>query len=599
MKESLLAATERQRGEAIREALLGLGRELGRARTPVEAARAIFGVADRMWSWDAGFLTLYDPDVDTFSEVLSLDVMDGVRAEVPGLGPSLKATPHMRRIVEHGAELRLCSPLERAEEGGLPLRPFGDTSRRSASLMYVPLRWQDQSVGILSVQSYEALVFTEADLRALEGLAGHCVGALCRMQAVEALRGVGTVQDVTKCKQAEERRDQLERQLLQAQKMETVGHLAGGVAHDFNNILAGILMNLGLIQDEVRGHPAALELLSEVEKEAQRAAGLVRQLLLFARRQVMTVRRFDLEGLLDHLLQMLRRLTGADIELARVGAREPSWIQADAGMLEHAVTHLVLNARDSMPKGGRIVLRTDRVRLDATVAMDNPEARAGDFICLTVADTGGGMEAATMRHIFEPFFSTKGIGQGTGLGLSAVYGIVRQHHGWVEVESTVGRGSTFRVFLPTAPMECGSERKSAGPLAGSQPAEAEVILVVDDEPAVCQAAARVLSRRGYRVLSAPDGASALDLAAREPGVIHLVLTDLVMPGPIGGIELAVWLRQARPDIRVVVMSGFGSDPASLGRDVPPGTVLLQKPFLSDTLVGVIREALETDPPPAA
>lgn len=523
--------SERKRAEATREALLFLETDLGDARTPVEAARVIFSVADKLWSWDAGFLNVHSQDGQVYHEVLDVDLVGGVRIEVPLEGNPRPMTAQMRKVMDHGGELICREQAEDSDRGGSEWVAFGDRARRSRSLMFVPVRWHGQPVGILSVQSYRTDAFNEEDLRTLQGLADHCGGALRRIQAVEALRlseedlhraqavaqtgswyldvsrnsmtwsaetsrilglspnaprspvtfaacvdpedrdlvgkawdaavrgapldvehrirvgnetrwvreraeltfdargeavrAVGTVQDVTERKRAEERRDQLEGQLLQAQKMESVGHLAGGIAHDFNNILAGMVMNLGLIRDDVQELPEVLDLVTDLEKEAQRAAGLVRQLLLFARRQVMAIRRVEFGALLDDRIRLLGRLAVGGIELVREGPRDSAWIEADPGMIEHVITHLVLNARDSMPQGGRISVRLDRVLLDALAAGRNPQARVGGYICLAVADTGSGMDATTLRRIFEPFFTTKSVGQGTGLGLSAVYGIVR------------------------------------------------------------------------------------------------------------------------------------------------------------------------------
>ena len=252
---------------------------------------------------------------------------------------------------------------------------------------------------------------------------------------------IGIKEDITE-------RRHLEAQLRQAQKMEAVGTLAGGIAHDFNNILAASLMLLSLLQEEPGLTPEVRSALKQLDDGCNRAANLTRQLLAFSRRQVVAVNPLDLNELLANLIGMLKRLLAENIELRLDNATEAVWVEADRGMIEHVVTNLCINARDAMPKGGKIAIRTEKVEFDAATAAGRDEARPGKFVCLSVADTGCGMNEATLRQIFEPFFTTKGLGNGTGLGLATVFGIVKQHEGWIEVQSEVDVGSRFRVFLP-------------------------------------------------------------------------------------------------------------------------------------------------------
>ena len=312
----------------------------------------------------------------------------------------------------------------------------------------------------------------------------------------QVLRFVGVARDVTESRRLEE-------QLRQAQKMEAIGELAGGVAHDFNNILTATLMHLGLLQDSPQLTLGIKETLKEVECETMRAVGLTRQLLLFSRRQVARFQPLDLNLLIQQLLKMLRRLLGENIEVDFQGSPAAVWVKADAGMIEQVVMNLCINGRDAMPKGGRLTLRTKAVELTRESAGLNPNARAGRFVCVSVADNGCGMDELVLKRIFEPFFTTKEAGKGTGLGLATVYGIVKQHEGWVEVESELGQGSLFRVYLPEepAPQPLSPDSPRPGAIQGGS----ETILLVEDELPVRRTIALALRLLGYAILEAASG----------------------------------------------------------------------------------------------
>jgi PAS domain S-box-containing protein len=393
----------------------------------------------------------------------------------------------------------------------------------------------------------------------------------------------GVIQDITE-------RRHLEDQLRQAQKMEAVGQLAGGVAHDFNNILAATMMRLGLLQSDPDLTADTRAALKELEGDVRRAASLTRQLLIFSRRQVMQIKRLDLNEVLSNLLKMLRRLLGEHIDLLFQGGSTSLSVEADAGMMEQVVMNLCVNARDAMPGGGRLTLGTRRIDIDAESAKANPEARPGPFVCLTVTDTGTGMDEATMRHVFEPFFTTKEVGKGTGLGLATVYGIAKQHQGWVEVESTVGKGSTFRVFLPA----------SAGPAEGEASSETinnirggtETILLVEDEATLRRMAALSLKKRGYTVLEAANGVEALKLWEEQPERVNLLLTDMVMPEGVTGLDLADRLRKDRAALKVIVSSGYSVDMAKQDVLTERRILFLPKPYEGATLLKVVRDCLD-------
>ncbi len=414
--------------------------------------------------------------------------------------------------------------------------------------------------------------------RLLEG-----AGRLMSMDSSGRNQFVVNFRDVTEQKWLEEL-------LRQAQKMEAVGQLAGGVAHDFNNILAAMLMHLGLLHQDPRVSPEVKAALLEIEMGVKRAANLTRQLLLFSRRELKQVKPVDLNSLLDNLLKMLRRLLGEHITLEFQGKGNLPLIEADEGMMEQVVMNLSVNARDAMPKGGRLTISTRVVDIDPGMAAANTEARPGTFVCLTVTDTGSGIDGATIKRVFEPFFTTKEVGQGTGLGLAIVYGIVKQHQGWSEIESTVGQGTTFRIFLPVAT----GTRQPQSPAASSPVVRGgtETILVVEDDAALRQVSARALSRHGYRVIEAANGVEALQLWHRHGQQIDLLFTDVIMPEGVTGLELAERLRSEKERLRVLMTSGYDPERSA---QVPRGDgrfSYLAKPYEPTALAAAVRECLD-------
>ncbi|MBX3746854.1 MAG: PAS domain S-box protein [Verrucomicrobiae bacterium] len=384
-------------------------------------------------------------------------------------------------------------------------------------------------------------------------------------------------------------RRQLQAQLLQAQKMEAIGQLAGGVAHDFNNILAATMMNLSMLRSAATVPSAAQPFLRELERGAERAASLTRQLLLFGRRQHMQTRPLDLNKVVASMLDLLRRVLGEHIQIHWTPADVPVWVEGDSGMLEQIVMNLCVNARDAMPAGGGITLLADRIPLTHQQTGSHEDARPGSFIRLTVSDAGTGMDAATLRRIFEPFFTTKEPGKGTGLGLATVYGIVKQHHGWIEVQSQPGDGTTFRVFLP----EISAPRETPAPEpAGVVRGRGERILLVEDDEALRSLLAMTLRRYGYRVVEADDGPDAVRHWDLHAGAFDLVFTDMVMPGGMTGLDIVKELRQLKPRLRCVISSGYSLDlvhPDGIGN---PGMRFLPKPYQPSALVTLIRECLD-------
>src|SRR5882724_959377 len=385
-------------------------------------------------------------------------------------------------------------------------------------------------------------------------------------------------------------RVQLEQQLRQAQKMEAVGRLAGGIAHDFNNILTAITGYADLLLEDLGATDPRRQDADEIHKAADRAAGLTRQLLAFSRQQVLQPTVLEVNKLVSDLEKMLRRLLGEDVELGTRLAPTTGRVKADPGQLEQVIMNLAVNARDAMPNGGKLTLETGNVDLDEVYAADHYPARAGPFVLLAVSDTGIGMSEETQAHMFEPFFTTKEKGKGTGLGLATVYGIIKQSGGFIWVYSEVGHGTTFKLYLPR--VQELAERASEPAKAPARAARGtETVLVVEDEAPVRSVARQVLERHGYTVLEAPSAEVALDIATRYSGAIHLLLTDVVMPG-LNGRELASRLATLRPDARVIFMSGYTDDAVTRHGVLEPGSTYVQKPFTPDAIARKVREVLD-------
>ena len=382
----------------------------------------------------------------------------------------------------------------------------------------------------------------------------------------------------------------LEAQLRQAQKMEAVGRLAGGIAHDFNNLLTAILGSAQLALRELEPTHAVREDLEEIRRAGLRAADLTRQLLAYSRRQVVAPKVIDVNEAVRNLDSMLRRLIREDIALVLELTPQPIAVRSDSGQLEQVVLNLVVNARDAMLQAGRITIRTAAVVLDSRQPDNQPPAPPGSYVHLAVSDTGAGLSDEARAHLFEPFFTTKELGKGTGLGLATVYGIVKQNGGFIYVDSSPGSGTTVRIYLPPASGPLPAPEVPTPPAAAG--AGSETVLLVEDEAAVRQFARRALEASGYCVLPAADGAEALALAEQHPGPIHVLLTDVVMPG-MGGPELARRLAKRRPTVRVLFSSGYTDDASVLQGVREAGTAFLQKPFAPEDLILKLREVLAT------
>ena len=402
----------------------------------------------------------------------------------------------------------------------------------------------------------------------------------------------GAVRDVTALKEADEALQRTQEQLAQAQKLESIGLLAGGVAHDFNNLLTAILGFAELIPQDLAPDSRSRSYVNEIEAAGDRAVSLTRQLLAFSRRQPLQPTMLDLNSVLAKIEQLIKRVIGEHIVFATVLDHHLGLVEADPGQIEQVILNLVINARDAMPMGGELRIETANAQLDESYVSQHLGASVGPHVMLVVSDTGIGMDKETQARIFEPFFTTKEPGRGTGLGLSTVYGIVRQSGGNIWVYSEPMHGTTFRIYLPRA------EGDAAGPAPttlAALPRGNETVLIAEDEAQVRALVKTLLEAAGYTVLVAENGLAALELASHQAVRIALLLSDLVMPG-MGGTELAERLAQQHPETRVLFMSGFDPDMGIGQRALPSGMAFLQKPFTFTALAGKVREVLDNAPP---
>jgi len=402
---------------------------------------------------------------------------------------------------------------------------------------------------------------------------------------------IGACEDITKRKRAEEENTALQEQLRQSQKMEAIGRLAGGIAHDFNNLLTVIKGYSQLSLVEIKeGDPLKLNI-EEIRRAADRAADLTRQLLAFSRRQIMEMKVLDLNDLLKNLDKMLRRVIGEDIELVTLLAEDLGRVKTDPGQTEQVVMNLSVNARDAMPEGGKLTIETANVDLDDAYARNHVAVTPGRFVMISVSDTGVGMTPEVRDRVFEPFFTAKEKGKGTGLGLSTVYGIVKQSSGNIWVYSEPGKGTTFKIYLPRVdePLEKLGERVGVKEI----PRGTETILVVEDEEEVRKLAVRILERQGYKVLEASQGLDAFIIAEEYEDLIHLLVTDVVMP-KISGRELGERMASIRPEIKVLYMSGYTDNAIVHHGVLGEGIKFIQKPFTVEGLARKVREVLDKD-----
>ncbi len=423
------------------------------------------------------------------------------------------------------------------------------------------------------------------EVELMDGTALERYSSPVRDKAGKHYGRIWTFRDITE-------RKHLEEQFRQAQKMDAIGQLAGGVAHDFNNILGVIQMQSDLLKSGGNLSPAQLDFAGEIGAATLRAAALTRQLLLFSRKEVLQPRDLDLNQSINNMTKMLWRILGENIQMQFRFAMEPLFIHADPGMMDQVLMNLAVNSRDAMPKGGRLVIETSTVEFDESIRGQQAHARPGSFVCLSVSDTGCGIPAENLPRIFEPFFTTKDVGKGTGLGLATVFGIVQQHQGWIHVYSEAGHGTTFRIYLPR--LAGMSRQKPEPPALTSMCGGNETILLVEDDAFLRASMRKALSQLGYRVLEAINGIEALEVWKQHREEIHLLLTDLVMPGGMTGKDLAERILPENPKLKVIYVSGYSAEVA--GKDFPleEGVNFLAKPVQAFKLAQTVRQNLDAN-----
>jgi signal transduction histidine kinase/ActR/RegA family two-component response regulator len=414
----------------------------------------------------------------------------------------------------------------------------------------------------------------------------NCVTSL-KLYRETGLLG-GSIIDITERKQAEEEKEMMRVQLYQSQKMESVGQLAGGVAHDFNNMLGVILGHAEMAMDEIQtDHPVYSDL-TEIKVAAERSASIVRQLLAFARKQVIAPKIIDLNAAVEGMLKMMRRLIGEDLGLVWKPGVNLWQVNIDPSQVDQILANLCVNARDAMPSGGSIVVQTENHVIDEENTRKYVYVPTGDYVLLSIGDTGTGIPTDLLAHIFEPFYTTKEVGKGTGLGLSTVYGIVKQNNGFIDVESKEGQGTTFRIYLPrhTLPKRQVNVEKESGSVESGN----ETILLVEDEPSIIKMASTMLERLGYKVLPAGIPNEAIRLAKECDEHIHLLITDVVMP-EMNGKDMAETILKDHPGMKCLFMSGYSADTVSKQGVLEQGINFIQKPFSKNEFADKVRKVL--------
>lgn len=448
------------------------------------------------------------------------------------------------------------------------------------SLIWYPFAFDEDGFHVFTInQILQPRQWSDDEIVFLESVAKLVSIALMKIKLLDERRRMS------------EEHEKLRKQFLQSQKMESVGRLAGGVAHDFNNMLSVILGHSELLIENIPPDAPSRNNLEEIKNAAKRSADLTRQLLAFARKQTVSPKVLDLNQTIESMLKMLGRLIGEDIDLIWKPAEALDPVHIDPSQIDQLLVNLCVNARDAIgPRAGKLTIETGRAALGAADCAENPDIAPGDYMMITVSDSGSGMDKATLANIFEPFFTTKGVGEGTGLGLATVFGIVKQNRGFIDVTSDPGRGTAFKIYLPAHTATKGRPKHGAvdtEPVTGGN----ESILLVEDEPATLNMTRMMLERMGYIVLAAPTPEDAIRLVERHAGGIHLLMTDVVMPG-MNGHDLARAMLSRHPEIKCLFMSGYPADIIAHQGVLDEGVNFIQKPFSKPSLTVKVRETLD-------
>jgi signal transduction histidine kinase len=569
----LLQQSERRRQTA--ESLAALARSVSQSlETGQIAWRAVEAVCEVVGAESAALLRLEQGSGDLAVLAARGDiasVLDGPAVFAGGAG--------VPAVAVHGGRPAMSADM--LTDPRIALSPALRARIQAGSLrvvLSVPLLANDTVVGLLGLWNGPGRLYTLEEIALAQAFADQVALALENARLYEAAQRAYTELQET------------QQRLAQTQRLEAIGRLAGGVAHDFANLLTVMGGRAAISKRRATCDAATREDLALIEATAARGGRLTNQLLAFSRKQTLQPRVFDLNALVAEMRTMLVRLIGEDLEIVSVLTPGLGPVEADPGQLEQVILNLVVNARDAMPRGGRLTIETQDAALDEAALAATEGLRLGPYVMLRVVDTGCGMDAETQSHIFEPFFTTKERGRGTGLGLATVYGIVRQSGGHITVDSTPGRGTTFSIYLPRAADLSGPGRPEAEPAAGGT----ETVLLVEDDAEVRRLVSGVLQARGYCVLEAADGREGTRLADEYPGPIDLLLTDVVMPA-LGGPVLAASFERGRPGAPVLFMSGYTHDAITRYGATGPADRLLQKPFSPDRLLQRVRETLDASP----
>ncbi|HEX3176141.1 MAG TPA: GAF domain-containing protein [Methylomirabilota bacterium] len=567
--EAQLSLLEHARARRARlEALLEVGREVSRIQPPPALLERIAATCGRLLQTDSVGIRLVEGDelVVACASGGARDVMTTPRLKIgESLSGIVAATGQTLVLTDPAADPRL-HPAHRAAMERLGYR----------ALVAVPITAGERIAGVLSVQTRRRLGFSDEDIEVVTAFARQVGVALHNNRLYEELQ------------QAYRELTSTQDQLLQSQKMEAIGRLAGGIAHDFNNLLTVIAGQTYMLRNQTAGGPVR-EGVERIEATAERAAELIRQLLAFSRKQVLQPGVLRLNAIVEAMVPMLTRVIGEDVELSTRLAPRLLHVKADPTQLEQVIMNLAVNARDAMPRGGRLTLETANLRVDAAHAPPSPDLGSGEYVMLGVTDTGLGMDAETRRRLFEPFYTTKEPGKGTGLGLATVYGIVQQSGGHIVVRSQPGEGATFKIYLPAVHDVVEAPET---PVADDIPRGSETILVVEDEHEVRALVRQVLQERGYRVIEAGGPREALRFVTDATTSVDLLLTDVIMP-QMTGRALADLLTADQPGLPVLFMSGYADSVVVEHGVLQSGRAYLQKPFTPAQLARVVRRVLDT------
>jgi signal transduction histidine kinase/ActR/RegA family two-component response regulator len=571
-EEALREADQRalKEYETLLDRIASLAQTLGTARDLITIYRAVRDFALRSTPCNAMAITLYDPE--RAERTMTYGWADGQELEISeikampiGDGAAGRTIKTQQVVITHEYRKALVGRYHYF------IDPEGNQQVPDSTLL-APMTIMGRTLGIVEIQSYESYAYKEEHTTAM------------RMAANLAANAIENVRLFDREREQQE-------QLRQAQKMEAIGQLAGGIAHDFNNLLTAIIGYSDLSLRTLEEENSLYRKISEIKKAARRAAGLTKQLLAFSRKQVLQTKILNLNDVIKDTNRMLGRLIGEDIEVELI-LNPGLWnVTADPGQIDQVLINLAVNARDAMPQGGKLTIKTSNVKMDPEIAQDYVSVQAGRHVLLTVSDTGCGMDEVTQERIFDPFFTTKEVGKGTGLGLSTVYGIIKQSGGYISVESVVGKGTTFKLYLPSVEAEVDETEVN---VSSSELAKGvETVLLVEDEDMVRQLVSDILEKEGYKMLVAQNGQEALIKSEQHEGEIDLIITDVVMPG-MSGPQLVERLAASYAETKVLFMSGYTDNAIVYHGVLGEGMNFLQKPFTPDDVLRKVRDVLDKE-----